>query len=578
MLASLLLTLLALASSFVPSHGLFRFSVQTANAAWPVRIQPAWQSVELGMDVAVVLPDGQPGVRRFPPGSMILYAGIGSNDVWITRPGTTVGASWTLVSGIVRDPYTRLGNNTGEFLEIARAPYPWDEASFYPRFIPAVCEDPNSDRSYIVSGVDVTSNNYLYGVWRTDDGRTWQSLGRAGEYEPRAWSSCVVGYDASIVLTGGLGAPYTVRYDVVQDALNDVWRSHDYGTSWQRVTEAAPWAARFETLTFATRMPVAPAQDILYVIGGATPAFVSTAQDVYYNDVWASSDYGVSWALVCGAAPWAGRWGHSGVVTRDGALVFYGGAVRDDLYERPYNFAFYGDIWASLDGGVTWHECTARTVPYNRTEAAVALSSDGHLLMAAGYSIHEPRPAQADPQLDWHNDVVRSVFSLEQAADGSYDGGRQLAEACGATYPASGVIGLQQWPAARWDSSKGAVAGIVATLAAVTVCVACYMYTRNSVQQHGAFRWPSRQDITHKLVQATQMPDVRFITDLPIAQQYRDVTAGERQDTAEGQQSGGGGGGGAGGSGSGGSGSGGGNNLSESLLGEGQQRSEGSAV
>ena len=555
MFASLLLLVLALASLCTPSFALFRFAVQTQNAAWPVRIQPAWQTVQLGMDVT--LADGS--IRRFRPGSMILYGGIGSNDVWITAPGATVGQDWTLVAGIVRDPYNF---TNGEFRQIASAPGDWAYTSFRERYVPAVCEDPTSDRSYVVSGQDVATDTYLAGVWRTDDGRTWTSLGRAGEYEPRAWSSCMVGYDSSIVLTAGLSAPFTVRRETVQDSLNDVWRSSDFGVSWQQVTDKAPWAARFETLTFATRMPVAPRQDILYVIGGATPSFYSSnLQDVYYNDVWASSDYGKTWALITANAPWTGRWGHSGVVTRHGAIVFYGGAVRDDLYDEPYNFAFYGDIWASFDGGYTWSECTGRTVPYNRTESAVALDSDGHLLMAAGYSIHEPRPAMANPQLDWHNDVIRSTFSLEQAADGSDDGGRQLAAACGVRYPSTGVIGLQQWPSQRWNSHDGAVIGCVSVVIASLICITCVLYTRNSVKQHGSFMWPTTTDITHTIVKATQMPDVRWVTDLPLAQQYQQMA--EEAETGEGQRNG----------------SANANNLGESLLGEeGQQRSEGSAV
>ena len=561
MLASVLLALLALAASFSPSSALFRFDVQTQNAAWPVRIQPAWQTVQRGMNV--LLADGVSS-RLFRPGSMILYAGIGSNDVWITAPGPTVGRDWTLVAGIVRDPYAPVNGGTSYNITAA-APPPWDSTSFAERLVPAVCEDPTSDRSYVISGVELGTDRYLSGVWRTDDGRTWVGLGRAGEYEPRAWSSCVVSVDESVMLMGGLSAPYTVRREERQDALNDVWRSSDLGVSWQLVTTAAPWAARFETLTFSARMPVAPKRDIQYVIGGATPTYLSDGSpDTYYNDVWASSDYGVTWALITAAAPWEGRWGHSGVVTRDGAIVFFGGAVKEDLYERPYNWAYYGDIWASLDGGYTWKECTARTVPYNRTESAVALDNEGYLLMAAGYSIHEPRAPQLPPQLDWHNDVIRSSFSLEQDDNGNYDGGRQLAAACGFDYPTSGRIGLQQWPAQRWNTSSGTVAGIVAVLVFVVVVAFGYMYTRNSVKQHGTFKWPTPQEIKHNIVTAAQMPDVRFLTDLPLAQQYRDM---EPQQQAEGQVA-------ASSSSSSSSGS---NDLGESLLAEGQ-RSEGSTV
>ena len=555
MLASLLLAATTLAALLIPSTALFRFAVQTRNASWPVRIQPAWQTVQLGMLVTLQ----QSGQQvRFRPGSMILYAGIGSNDVWITQPGVEVGKQWTLVAGIVRDPYRPISNDTS-YVEIARAPSPYDETSFRERLAPAVCEDPTSDRSYVISGQELGTNTYLYGVWRTDDGRRWTPLGRAGEYEPRIWSSCIVGNDQSILLTAGLGRPYMARDQQRTDSLNDVWRSTDFGVSWSRQTAAASWPARFETLIFAMRTPLTPRSDVMYVVGGATPNYLAGTgdSDIYYNDVWASSDYGSSWTLVCSAAPWQGRWGHSGVATRDGAIVFFGGAVKDDLYEAPYNWAFYGDIWASLDGGYTWKECTARTVPYNRTEAAIALDHDGHLLMAAGYSIREPRPALQIPTLQWHNDVIRSTFSLERAADGSFDGGRQLADACGLAYPTSGVIGLQQWPAQRWNANGGIVAGIVSVILFVLVCVFGYMYTKASVARHGQFKWPTATDIKHHVVTSAQMPDVRFLTDLPLADQYRE------QETAEGQAPA--------------SGAAPSNDLGESLLAEGQ-RSEGSSA
>ena len=224
------------------------------------------------------------------------------------------------------------------------------------------------------------------------------------------------------------------------------------------------------------------------------------------------------------------------MVTGDGVLVFFGGTVRDDYYDayNGYNYAYYGDVWASFDGGYTWTECSEGRTVYNRTEAAVSLDAQGHFMMAAGYSLQTPRSDQrAAPVRLWNSDVVRSSFSLERDENDDVDQGRTFARFCGADYP-SGGPGLRSWPTAKWNASGGAVAGIVCMMVFVVLLFFGYLYTRNSVKQHGVFQWPSAKEVKQKVLTVTSMPDVSFLTNLPLAEQFRQTGEGQTNNLSEG--------------------------------------------
>ena len=210
-------------------------------------------------------------------------------------------------------------------------------------------------------------------------------------------------------------------------------------------------------------------------------------------------------------------------------MVFFGGTVRDDYFDayNGYNYEYYGDVWASFDGGYTWAECSGGRNVYNRTEAAVSLDVQGYFMMAAGYSLQTPRSDQrARPVVLWNRDVVRSSFSLERGEDDTDDGGRTLARMCGVEYPASGA-GLRMWPTQKWNANGGAVAGIVLMLIFVTILFFGYLYTRNSVARHGQFQWPSATEVKQKMLTATALPDVSFLTNLPLAEQFRQTGEGQ---------------------------------------------------
>ena len=534
-LSALLLFFLILFLSPSPTSSLLPFVLQTAQAQWPARLVPAWQTTTR----SITSIDLQGNPQTYRPGSMILYGGVNSNDIWITRAGANVGRQWDLIGGIVR-------NFAGQ--QTAAASSPFERLSFTPRFEAATCEDPTDDRAYIISGgtsESLDTTDLVDNAWRTDDGREWTSLGRL-EVPPRTRSSCVVLHDSSVVVTAGLDKPYQTRTGYIQDAYNDVWRSTSAGNEWVQQTAAASWASRSRTLLLASPSPARPERDFIFLLGGNS----NRGNNIFYNDVWASSDNGASWTVITEKAPWAARWGHSGVVTRDGVIVFFGGTVRDDYFTsyNDYNFAYYGDTWASFDGGYTWKECGEGRNPNNRTEAAVTLDNLGYLMMAAGMQIPTTRSQGAAPVVMRTQNVVRSSYSLERDDNDEYDGGRQFARMCGIDYPASGP-GLRVWPTERWNSNGGAVAGLVLMALFITILFFGYLYTKNSVQQHGAFQWPTANSFKEKVLAVSALPDVSFLTNLPLADQFRQ--------TGEGQPN---------------------NNLSEGLLGERESQEEATAT
>ena len=103
----------------------------------------------------------------------------------------------------------------------------------------------------------------------------WTQVNTNATWARRAFHSCVALQDGSIVLMGG--------YYGVGPALDDVWRSTDYGSTWEMQTLNAEWPARM-----GSSGVVMPDGSILLIGGEGEPGFS------YYNDTWRSTDNGVT--------------------------------------------------------------------------------------------------------------------------------------------------------------------------------------------------------------------------------------------------------------------------------------------
>ena len=183
-------------------------------------------------------------------------------------------------------------------------------------------------------------------VWRSEDGARWtlikpntfkdERFDSKSDWEGRHTAGYVV-YKNKMWIVGG---------DANQGHYqNDVWNSDD-GRTWTDVNQGrdVPWGPRalHYTLVF---------DDKIWVMGGQTMPKMAPAAEVFYRDVWNTTD-GVHWVPVRPKEPyWSARGMIGGNVVFKGRIWILGGGT----YDTPQTTfrRYYGDIWSSADG-VHW--------------------------------------------------------------------------------------------------------------------------------------------------------------------------------------------------------------------------------
>jgi hypothetical protein len=213
------------------------------------------------------------------------------------------------------------------------------------------------DDSIIVMGGWDDNKNHLNDVWQsTDNGATWTLVNANAEWTGRDVHSTVVMPDGSIVLIGGVENI---------DVKNDVWRSTDNGATWTLVNGNAGWTPR-ESLSNV----VMPDGSII-VSGGTLPGGYTQ-----FNDVWRSIDNGATWTRVNSNASWRKRTGHSSVAMPDGSIVITGGYT--------FGLGDVNDVWRSTDNGLTWTEVNASAGWRAREHHSTVAMSDGSIVLFGG--------------------------------------------------------------------------------------------------------------------------------------------------------------------------------------------------
>jgi hypothetical protein len=145
--------------------------------------------------------------------------------------------------------------------------------------------------------------------------------------------------------------------------FNDVWHSTDKGITWTQMTSSAEWTAR-DYLT-----SVALPDDSIVLMGGDDGSN-------RLNDVWRSIDQGATWTQVTASADWTGRSGHTSVALPDGSIVLMGG---NDGTNR------LNDVWRSTDQGATWTEMTGGAEWTARNSHTSVALPDGNFVLMGGY-------------------------------------------------------------------------------------------------------------------------------------------------------------------------------------------------
>lgn len=222
------------------------------------------------------------------------------------------------------------------------------------------------DGSLIVAGgyngsSSVTNNQ----TWRsTDKGVTWTLKNASGGWSSRTSHQIIGMKDGSIVLMGGSSAV---------GVQNDTWRSTDEGETWTLKNASSGWEKRTDIIAVA--MP----DDSILIVGG-------TGALDYFNDTWRSTDYGATWTLMSATAPFQARNLPKLTAMKDGSAVFLGGYVSTGNLSSPDHF--FNDVWRSTDYGVTWTQTKLETADgwAGREEPEIVTMPDNSILLMGGYN------------------------------------------------------------------------------------------------------------------------------------------------------------------------------------------------
>ena len=373
--------------------------------------------------------------QRLGAGYLMMYEGAMTNrtggptlaienDVWISNDN---GGTWDLIAGF--SAYGRSGPTSAPGMQAN---------TFVGRSGSNNCNDPLSDLVVSLGGINPVTGNSTTVSYSSVNGQQW--LAQAGTpFSPqRHFSSCDINERGDVFLIGGHYQAVNVRQEVL---LNDIWVgtgvvSLNNLITWRRVTAAAPFSAREEHLVLVAWSSYFK-KEILYVIGGrVTCTTFDCYGGVMANDVWASSDSGVTWAVINAAPGFGPRWGHGGWATKDGVLLVWGGLnTPTGAY---VNTVTQRDLWASFDGGFTWRQCNTPNTEWIRGEqGSVVNPTTGQLILVAGYAYSENGVFQVR-----YNDVWSSNIP-----GGGVENTNNVAARCGGmgAVPSAGV-GLRAWP------------------------------------------------------------------------------------------------------------------------------------
>ena len=301
------------------------FEVQTRAAPWKAR----WAANAEFFPKSFQYTDTLGSRRTAPAGSLILNGGLGANvgnDVWTSPDG---GISWHLIAG-----YANCASDVGG---LVRAWSTQAESSFWPvRSEATGIVDARYGAIYRIGGYGpgVSETN---DVWRTTDAVVWTKMAAAG-LPPRSGASVVIDDRGKIFVAGGVlnGAPQATFV-----------ASTNNGTSFMAPTVVVPpfmrLGGRAKGFLLHRRSPRL-ARDVLVFGSGWNGTTL-------FNDVWASSDEGITWTVICAAAPFDPRDSAGAEITEAGLIIMGGGQV---------NTYTMNDLWVSADGGYT---CQHRTAP-----------------------------------------------------------------------------------------------------------------------------------------------------------------------------------------------------------------------
>jgi hypothetical protein len=172
-------------------------------------------------------------------------------------------------------------------------------------------------------------------VWSSADGAVWNLEVLSAPWEGRHTAGYVV-HDGKMWIVGG---------DCNQGHYQpDVWNTTD-GVNWSLVNGNVPWGQRALHYTVAFK-------DKIWIMGGQTMPAFAPAEELFYNDVWCSTD-GATWERLLEHAPWSVRGMVGGSVVFNDRIWLLGGGTYDTPKIPTRNF--YNEVWSTADG-INWEQ------------------------------------------------------------------------------------------------------------------------------------------------------------------------------------------------------------------------------
>jgi hypothetical protein len=213
-----------------------------------------------------------------------------------------------------------------------------------------------------IIGGDVNQGHYHFDIWNSSDGKNWTHVNKD---RPVPWGPRALHY--TVVHDGKIwvigGQTIPPLADAKEVFYRDIWNTTD-GIHW---TEVKPKGTLWPQRGMIGGGAVF--QGRIWILGGGTYDTPKMPTRKFFNDVWSSAD-GIDWTQHIAKAPWAPRQYHD-VAVFDGRLWVMEG----------YASANRNDVWHSTDG-VHWHEVPK--TPWAPRHAASVFVHDNALWMVAG--------------------------------------------------------------------------------------------------------------------------------------------------------------------------------------------------